>query len=126
MKTVITLVLLVLLLPSSALAGKIYGIIKKDGRPVGQRIGVWINAESDSAIADNAIASTKTKRNGLYRLYVRGTGMHKLSVLVTLDGRKRFLSTSVRLYRKSVRYNLVIQRVEREQDEQAEYILRRE
>jgi hypothetical protein len=117
MKTAITLVLLIVLLPSCVLAGKIYGIIKERGKPVRQGIEVQITKGSDSTI----VASAKTDKSGLYRLYVRRTGKFNLAVRDSLSHKRDTLSIPIRSYRKSVRYNLVIAK-----DKQGRYILKRE
>jgi len=123
MRSVITTTLIVVLLPSSALAGKIYGIIKEGGKPVRSGVEVRIITISDKP---KLMARSETDRNGLYRLYVRETGEFNLTVRDTLHHEGDDLSMTVRSYQKSVRYNLVIQKTEQEKGKPAKFILRRE
>jgi hypothetical protein len=118
MKTVTVILLLIVLLPSIALAGKIYGIIKEGGKPVRPGIEVRITTISDKS---KVVASGQTDKDGLYRLYIKRTGKFDLAVRDSLRHKRDTLSISIRSYRKSVRYNLVIQK-----DKQGKYILKRE
>lgn len=118
MRSVTAIILLVVLLPSCALAGKIYGIIKEGGRPVRQGLNVEITGVSDTL---KVVAHAQTDKDGLYRLYVKGTGKCNLTVRDTLRHEGDTLSIPIRSYRKSVRYNLLIQR-----DTLGNYILKRE
>jgi hypothetical protein len=123
MKRLTAIVLLILLLPSCALAGKIYGIVKEGGKPVRSGVEVKITTISDKP---KLVAHSETDRNGLYRLYVRQTGKFNLTVHDTLHHKGDDLSITVRSYQKSVRYNLVIQKTEQEKGKPAKFILRRE
>ena len=123
MRSVIAITLIVVLLPSCALAGKIYGIIKEGGKPVGPGVEVKITTISDKP---KLVARSETDRNGLYRLYVKQRGKFNLTVRDTLHHRGDDLSITVRSYQKSVRYNLVIQKTEQEKGKPAKFILRRE
>ena len=118
MRTVIAIILLVLLLPSCVLAGKIYGIIKEGKKPVGSGVEVEVTTISDKP---KLVARAQTDRNGLYRLYVKEKGKFNLTVRDTLHHKGDTLSIPIRSYRKSVRYNLLIAR-----DKQGKYILKRE
>ena len=123
MKTVTAILLLIVLVPSLAVAGKIYGIIKEGGKPVREGIDVRITTISDKP---KTAASGQTDKSGLYRLYVKRTGKFNLVVSDTLRHKRDTLSIPIRSYRKSVRYNLVIQKVKQEKGQLARYILRRE
>lgn len=123
MKTIITILLLIVLLPSLAFGGKIYGIIKEGGKSVPKGIEVKITTIADSS---KVVASAQTDKSGLYRLYVKRTGKFNLVVSDTLHHKRDTLSIPIRSYRKSVRYNLVIQKVKQEKGQLARYILRRE
>jgi hypothetical protein len=106
------------LLPSLAVGGKIYGIIKEGGKPVPKGIEVRITTVSDKP---KLVARTQTDKSGLYRLYVKRTGKFNLVVSDTLHQKWDALSIPIRSYRKSVRYNLVIVK-----EKQGDYILKRE
>jgi|GEM_PF-1826142 len=123
MKTVTAILLLIVLVPSLAVAGKIYGIIKEGGKPVRPGIEVKITTIADKP---KLVSQAQTDKSGLYRLYVKRTGKFNLVVSDTLRHKGDDLSIPVRSYRKSVRYNLVIQKVKQEKGQLARYILRRE
>jgi hypothetical protein len=123
MRSFTAIILLIVLLPSCALAGKIYGIIKEGGKPVRPGVEVKITTISDKP---KLVARSQTDRNGLYRLYVRETGKFNLTVRDTLHHKGDDLSITVRSYQKSVRYNLVIQMTEKEKAKPTKFILRRE
>ena len=118
MKTITAVFLLIVLVPSLAVAGKIYGIIKEGGKPVRQGIEVKITTIADSS---KVTVSAQTDTSGLYRLYVKRTGKFNLVVIDTLANKRDTLSIPIRSYRKSVRYNLLIQK-----DKQGKYTLKRE
>lgn len=123
MRSVAAIILLIVLLPSCAFAGKIYGIIKEGGKPVRSGVEVKITTIADKP---KLVARAETDRNGLYRLYVKQTGKFNLTVRDTLDHKGDDLSITVRSYQKSVRYNLVIQKAEQEKGKLAKFVLRRE
>jgi hypothetical protein len=118
MKTIIAILLLIVLVPSLAVAGKIYGIIKEGGKSVPKGIEVRITTIPDKP---KLVARTQTDKNGLYRLYVKRTGKFNLVVSDTLAHKRDTLSIPIRSYRKSVRYNLLIQK-----DKHGKYTLKRE
>jgi hypothetical protein len=118
MRSVTAIILVLVLFPSCALAGKIYGIIKEGGKPVGKGTNVQIATISDKP---TIVATGQTDKDGLYRVYVKRTGKFNLAVLDSLGHKQDTLSISIRSYLKSVRYNLVIAK-----DKQGKYILKRE
>ena len=118
MRSIILITLIVVLLPSCALGGKIYGIIKEGGKPVRPGVEVKVTTIADKP---KLVARSQTDRNGLYRLYVRETGKFNLTVHDTLRHKGDDLSIPIRSYRKSVRYNLLIAK-----DKQGKFILKRE
>ena len=118
MKTITAVLLLIVLLPPCALAGKLYGIIKEGGKPVRPGVEVKITTIADKP---KLVSRAQTDKSGLYRLYVKRTGKFNLVVSDTLHHKRDTLSIPIRSYRKSVRYNLLILK-----DKQRKYILKRE
>ena len=109
MKTIISLMLFVVLLPVAASAGEIYGTIKEGTRLVGQGIKIEI-------ASGGSIYSTETDKYGSYRLFVKERGKCQLRVLFGQ------LSPSIEIasYDRSVRYDLALEKKD------GNYALRRE
>ena len=113
MKT-IWMILLVLMWTVPALAGKIYGTIRENGRPVGPGVVIQIIVEGKVAY------ETETDRNGTYRLYVREIGTFEIKIRDDNRYRDAVPPIPVHSYQKAVRFNLVIVR------EEDRFVLRRD
>lgn len=108
MKVITIIFLLTILFPSLTFSGEIYGSIRVQKRSIGQGVIVEIKF-------NNNIDSTRTDKYGSYRIYVEGEGRCTLKVYYG----KKPLSIIIFSYKRSMRYDLIIER--REDD----YILRR-
>ena len=121
MKTTIKIILLIILFPSFAYSGEIYGCIKKDGKFVGKGGEIKITPDSNKG---NAYL-TNTDVYGTYRLYVPETESCKLNmkykerpvyIVISEEKTQDFLVYS---YEGSVQYDFFIK------EENGEYFLRR-
>lgn len=110
MKVAVMALCLIMLAFSAAGAGKVYGVIKAGGTPVGE--GVRVEAVTTDTVPNFVL----TDRTGTYRLYIRGTG--KFTLKVTYQNQSP--TFDVYVYDHPVRYNFVLERVG------DRYILRRE
>jgi hypothetical protein len=99
MKTLLPLVLLVVLVPSLAAAGEIYGTIKESGKPVKDGLKVEL------ACGGKTVAG-ETDKFGAYRLFASEEGKCTLTVAI---GNER-PSITVNSFQDSARYNLVLER----------------
>lgn len=108
MKTIAMLFPL-LVLPSLALAGEIYGGLAEGNRSVGEGVQVEIRC------ADKAYPSKATDQYGSYRLYVQEKGKCTLRV----HYKEQSPSIEISSYERSVRYDLVLEK------KQGRYSLRR-
>ena len=97
MKSIIILLLFMMLSSSFAVAGEIYGNIKKGKQPLGRGVPVEIRIK-------DKIYSTKTDRYGSYSIYVKKTG----KCILTVKGIKSSPSIPINSYKSSVRYDLVL------------------
>ena len=121
MKTNLMIILLMVLFPSCAFSGEIYGCIKKDGKFVGKGVEIKITPDSNKG---NAYL-TNTDVYGTYRLYVPETESCKLNmkykerpvyIVISEEKTQDFL---VYYYEGSVQYDFFIK------EENGEYFLRR-
>lgn len=97
MKWTTFLLLLMMLVPSFAVAGEIYGNIKKGKKPLGRGVPVEIKIK-------DKIYSSKTDKYGSYSLYVKETG----KCILTVKGTKSSPSIQINSYKSSVRYDMVL------------------
>jgi len=98
---------------SNAFAGRVYGDIKLDGKPVPANLPVKISlAPPDSGAADEVtpapavIDSTVTDKFGSYKLAVKPTGKCILSLLYE----KQTLALEVFSYKEPARYDLILEK----------------
>ena len=111
-RVLVVLALFVCLAMSNAHAGRIFGDIKMDGKPVAAGLPVTITlAPTDSAAAaakiDASLAdSTTTDKFGSYKLVVKPLGKCVLSVKMD----KQLLSLEVFSYKEPTRYDLVVEK----------------
>ena len=101
--------LMALLVPSSALAGRIFGDITKDGKPVPEGVQVRIThplAANDSAAA--VADTTRTDKFGSYKLNVKTEG----KCILTLLYAKQAAEIIVFSYKVPTRYDLIVATVD--------------
>jgi hypothetical protein len=108
---------LVCLLASDASAGRIYGDIKTDGRPVpeGLKVKIAVVPPADTSAAKTklkasptVVDSTVTDKFGSYKLAVKTEGK---CVLALYYG-KEALTLDVFSYKEAVRYDLIVEKKE--------------
>ncbi|MDD4856718.1 MAG: hypothetical protein PHD74_01285 [Candidatus Krumholzibacteria bacterium] len=106
-------ILLVCLASSSASAGRIFGDIKLDGKPVAAGLAVKIalappvsapGAKSQPASA--AVDTTVTDKFGSYKLTVKEAG----KCILTLVYERQALTLEVFSYKEATRYDLIIEK----------------
>ena len=102
--TVIASIAAVSLLSTGAFAGKIFGDITLQGKPVAAGMKVKVTRPGGKATAD----STSTDKFGSYKLVVKEEGKTTLSVLYD----KQVLELAVFSNKEATRYDLVIEKKE--------------
>lgn len=122
MKTTIKIILLIILFPSFAYSGEIYGCIKKDRKFVKKGVEIKITPDSNKG---NAYL-TNTDEYGTYSLYVPETGSCILNMKYNERPVYIFISEDMKMqdflvysYEGSVQYDFFIK------EENGEYLLRR-
>ncbi len=88
--------------PAGANAGKIFGDISLDGKPIAAGVKVKVTRPGASAVADTAV----TDKFGSYKLLVKEEGKSVLSVLY--DG--KVLEMPVFSNKEATRYDLVVEK----------------
>jgi len=122
MKKSILIMLALILIPSYAFSGKIYGVIKEGSKPVKAGIKVEITAtEPDSAGKLKSFDSGKTDKYGAYIVYVPNEGEFLFKVSDTSRYHDTISPYRVRSRQKAVRYNFII-----EKNKQGMFTMRRE
>src|SRR5262245_21074794 len=91
-------------LATGAIAGKIFGDITVDGKPVAAGIKIKVTKPGSSAAADTAL----TDKFGSYKLLVKEEGKTTLTVLFE----KQPLELAVFSNKEATRYDLVIEKKE--------------
>ena len=104
MRLVLVIVFIAALAPIStdALAGKIFGDIVLDGKPVAAGVKVRATKPGASAVAD----STATDKFGSYKLMVKEEG--KSTLIVIYDGKP--LELAIFSNKEATRYDLVVEK----------------
>jgi hypothetical protein len=107
------MVLSVLLPPASAVAGRVFGDIKLDGKPVPAGLPVTIALapapsakDEKEASAPSLADSTATDKFGSYKLTVKPEGKCILSLLYE----KQTVSLDVFSYKEATRYDLILEK----------------
>lgn len=90
---------------SNALAGRVFGDIKLDGKPVPAGLAVTI-AATPSAGATAVADSTVTDKFGSYKLSVKQEG----KCVLTLAYEKQSLTLEVFSYKEATRYDLIVEK----------------
>jgi hypothetical protein len=102
-----SVLLLVLLAAPPAFAGKIFGDIKLNGKPLADSVRVRITVPLAAEAKTAAIAdSTMTDKFGSYRLNVKEEGRCILTVVYE----KQPLELTVFSYKEATRYDLIVER----------------
>lgn len=103
------LVLLLLLSPSAALAGRIFGDIKMDGKPLPAGAPVMITRAPEGGKGPAILVdSTATDKFGSYKLTVKDEGK---CTLTTVYG-KQTVALEVFSYKEATRYDLILEKKE--------------
>jgi hypothetical protein len=87
---------------TSASAGKIFGDIKLDGKPLPQGVKVRVTRPGVAAVAD----STATDKFGSYKLTIKEEGKSTLTVVYE----KTALELAVFSNKEATRYDLVVEK----------------
>src|SRR5436309_2023397 len=99
MKSLSTVLLLLLTVPTIASAGEIYGKVVANGAPVGE------SATVEMKCAKKSYPAVKTDKNGSYHLVVEETGKCSL----TVNWSKQSASLDVASYDDAVQADLVLE-----------------
>lgn len=105
MRSIVRLVLTVgiaLVLPASASAGKIFGDIKLDGKPLAEGVKVRVTRPGGNAVAD----STTTDKFGSFKLMVKEEGKSMLTVVYD----KKPIELAVFSNKEATRYDLILEK----------------
>lgn len=94
----ILLVLSLVLVSFSMLAGELYGTITDGAKPISEGVKVQI-------VSTKAAYSTQTDKYGSYRIYVKEKGRCTLTVLY----RSRSIPAEIFSYDRSLRYDWVLE-----------------
>lgn len=105
---IVALVLCIWLAASSALAGRLLGDIRLDGKPVAEGLRVRLMAPAGAApgAAPAVIDSTVTDKFGSYKLMAKAEG----KCILTLVFEKQPVSLEVYSYKEATRYDLVLEK----------------
>ena len=103
----------VCLMASSASAGRVFGDIKLDGKPVAAGLPVTIDLVPAASAPGDTVKpapvradSTATDKFGSYKLTVKGEG----KCLLTLSYEKQLLTLEVFSYKEATRYDLILEK----------------
>lgn len=111
--TSVSLILIVGLATSNASAGRIFGDIKMDGKPVPAGLVVMIAVAPPAAVAEakekptvTVLDTTVTDKFGSYKLSVKQEG----KCILTLIYEKQAFSLEVFSYKNATRYDLILEK----------------
>jgi hypothetical protein len=94
---------------SAAMAGRIFGDIKIDGKPVPEGVAVKIAlAPVEGAKTGAVLDTTRTDKFGSYKLTAKPAGKVTLTVLYE----KQPISLDVFSYKEATRYDLILEKKE--------------
>jgi hypothetical protein len=102
-RVIATLVLLSCCLPAAAQAGRLFGDVKMDGKPLPAGVTMKIARALPGAVAAD---STATDKFGAYKLMVKEPG----KCVLTLVYEKQTVTLAVFSYKEATRYDLVLER----------------
>jgi hypothetical protein len=107
MRVVISALLLVLLAAPPAFAGRIFGDIKMDGKPLPESVRVRITQPLAAEAKTAAVAdSTLTDKFGSYKLNVKTEG----KCILTVVYEKQTIELTVFSYKEATRYDLILEK----------------
>ncbi|MHB8077659.1 MAG: hypothetical protein ACYDIE_00205 [Candidatus Krumholzibacteriia bacterium] len=103
----VALVLCICLMASTALAGRLLGDIRLDGKPVAEGLRIRLAAApAKPGAAPAVVDSTVTDKFGSYKLMAKDEGKY----LLTLVFEKQPVSLEVYAYKEPTRYDLVLEK----------------
>ena len=113
-RMVVSFVTLVLLAAPQAYAGKIFGDIKADGKPLPAGVVVRISkpVAPDAKTAPATADTTVTDKFGAYKLQVAEEGKCILSVVLPKGKETETVELAVFSYKEATRYNLIVETVD--------------
>jgi len=103
---IVALVLCICLMASSALAGRLLGDIRLDGKPVAEGLRIRLATTAKPGAAPAVVDSTVTDKFGSYKLMAKDEGKY----LLTLVFEKQPVSLEVYAYKEPTRYDLVLEK----------------
>lgn len=103
---IVVLVLVASLAASTALAGRLLGDIRLDGKPVATGLSVRLTAAAKPGGAAVVVDSTATDKFGSYKLMAKDEGKYVL----TLVYEKQPVTLEVYAYKEPTRYDLVLEK----------------
>lgn len=108
-RLVASVLFLVVLAAPEAFAGRIFGDIKSDGKPLPAGIRIRITQPLAPDAKTAAVAdSTLTDKFGAYKLNVASEGKCILTVVLE----KQTVETTVFSYKEATRYNLILEKAD--------------
>ena len=99
---VVSIVGLVLLGAQPAAAGRIFGDIKLDGKPLPEGVKIRVSAPGATTVAD----STTTDKFGSFKLMVKGEGKCTLTIV----HEKQPVELAIFSNKEAMRYDLVLEK----------------
>ena len=106
-RIVILVILIACLAPSAAHAGRIFGDIKMDAKPLPAGVPVMIFRVGEGGKAAR-VDSTATDKFGAYKLTVKDEGKCNL----TIQYEKQTVALEVFSYKEATRYDLILEKKE--------------
>ena len=107
MRVVVSVLLLLLLAAPEALAGRIFGDIKLDGKPLPAGVHVRITQPLAAEAKTAAVADTTlTDKFGSYKLNVKTEG----KCILTVVYEKQPVELTVFSYKEATRYDLILEK----------------
>ena len=104
---ILLLILLTCCLPAAASAGRVFGDIKHDGKPVAAGVQVTIaRLSEDPKAKPTPVDTTATDEFGSYKLMVKDAGKCMLTILYE----KQAVSLEVFSYKEATRYDLILEK----------------
>ena len=102
MRTIVLVLVFAAAFATTAFAGKIFGDISLDGKPLPAGVKIKVTLPGSSAVAD----STTTDKFGSYKLLVKAEGKSTLTVFFE----KTPLELAVFSNKEATRYDLVVEK----------------
>ncbi len=108
MRRILTVALMlgIWLAASSALAGRLQGDIRLDGKPVAEGLTVRLTTTATPGATPAVVDSTRTDKFGSYKLMAKDEGKFILTLVVE----KEPVSLEVYSYKDPTRYDLILEK----------------